>query len=716
MEFIKSDETQRRVQTLLSCPSSEVNPPDPAQYDLPEPSSSGIPLFPGENVTDWLDRIERFFFDNRVSPHWKLFTSSFYMAGEPLRILYGLTYVSQLSTWEEFAYQLELRFGKYIQPTERINVWEASIEEVPVTDPSFEECIRCKLALEDDEGANPPVEESAEISADVLQVLDSEMKELDENGNISLLSYKKCYFRVLVHDSEKLNGADNKGKHRNLFAIEPGGMINSCFGKIISKSMLSVNDDVNFSLECVGVTCMNSEGNEVTGEESVVSVAFLLLNDDELLKVLNAGIVNHVPVDSLMSNDSNVDTGMVKFDSCPDDSGNLKVDTPAYLNEENDHVILDLIDGEVTLELSNWSVDSSSLNDSVNDACSKLNHNSLKLDGVSADKSSFDRVKCWKYIESPIFVKVSFIDDPGGLLFDDDAGLTAKLNSCTVSCVKKVPLFSNIMGVVYGTKGKAAIVFNQLVGNNKESDCVTDGEKNRHFNLGIRLNRFTMEPGDSFSVNNLIRRIPRGCFVFGAVSSRFNGARLGDDDRVTKSWPEVSTGFQGGTDLRRSTISVDLILDDKIFLAWRKLPNNNFKGGTTILYPFYSMKEKSFVSHLLQLIKSEFANDNEFNDFSNIGEGIDVVFSTGTQLSFFLIDPGNIKSYEIKASIRCYRSVQENEDDVPVTKWNYFMNTIPGLLVKSYKQHGPEVNSSQAANLLSAEAPPGYVLLTKEEG
>ncbi|CAI9090393.1 OLC1v1025156C1 [Oldenlandia corymbosa var. corymbosa] len=56
------------------------------------------------------------------------------------------------------------------------------------------------------------------------------------------LNDNSATLEFLVQDSEKLNGVDDKGKHQNLFAIEPGGMINSCFGKTISKSMLSVND------------------------------------------------------------------------------------------------------------------------------------------------------------------------------------------------------------------------------------------------------------------------------------------------------------------------------------------------------------------------------------------------------------------------------------------------------------------------------------------
>ncbi|CAI9117263.1 OLC1v1018617C1 [Oldenlandia corymbosa var. corymbosa] len=44
-------------------------------------------------------------------------------------------------------------------------------------------------------------------------------------------------------------------------------------------------------------------------------------------------------------------------------------------------------------------------------------------------------------------------------------------------------------------------------------------------------------------------------------------ARLGDDDRLTKSWPEVATGFQGSTYLRRLVRPICLILEDKNYFS-----------------------------------------------------------------------------------------------------------------------------------------------------
>ncbi|CAI9114090.1 OLC1v1014726C1 [Oldenlandia corymbosa var. corymbosa] len=141
-----------RAETLLHLPPSEAFPLVPKPYGLPKPSPFGVYIFSGEDISEWLDRIDQFFFYNRIPPNEKLFTTSFNMAGDPLQFLHGMGCTSQLEDWEKFADQLELRFGRYIRPTLRINVWEASIEEVSVTEPSFEECIGCKLALDGDQG------------------------------------------------------------------------------------------------------------------------------------------------------------------------------------------------------------------------------------------------------------------------------------------------------------------------------------------------------------------------------------------------------------------------------------------------------------------------------------------------------------------------------------------------------------------------------------
>ncbi|GJT16234.1 reverse transcriptase [Tanacetum coccineum] len=93
-------------------------PPTPPPL-LPYPNSTlqphlpklEIPPFSGSNTLGWLFQIERFFAFHRTPDAQKLDVASFYMTGDALQWYSWMHSTSQLSTWDKFASDLELRFG-----------------------------------------------------------------------------------------------------------------------------------------------------------------------------------------------------------------------------------------------------------------------------------------------------------------------------------------------------------------------------------------------------------------------------------------------------------------------------------------------------------------------------------------------------------------------------------------------------------------------------
>ncbi|CAI9088480.1 OLC1v1022816C1 [Oldenlandia corymbosa var. corymbosa] len=108
--------------------------------------------------------MERLFSFNSIRPESKLYISEFYLAGEPLQFLYGLLSISQLSTWERFAEQLELRFGKVFRPMMVVGSWEATPMNSSV-----------------EEEAKPPEEKPTEVLA--AAVRDSDHEDLESDGH-----------------------------------------------------------------------------------------------------------------------------------------------------------------------------------------------------------------------------------------------------------------------------------------------------------------------------------------------------------------------------------------------------------------------------------------------------------------------------------------------------------------------------------------------------
>ncbi|CAI9094474.1 OLC1v1030220C1 [Oldenlandia corymbosa var. corymbosa] len=164
-----------RVETYLNLPPSEILPPDPTPYSLLKPSLTGIPIFAGEYVTKWLEVMEQFFYYIFIPSKMRLFTANFYLAGEPLRFLYGLLSASLLSTWDEFAEKLKLRFGNCIRPTLKINVWEASEEDAPATElEDFSVVKEDRSPVEEISGHNVDDESSESLATSISEALNPE--------------------------------------------------------------------------------------------------------------------------------------------------------------------------------------------------------------------------------------------------------------------------------------------------------------------------------------------------------------------------------------------------------------------------------------------------------------------------------------------------------------------------------------------------------------
>ena len=82
--------------------------PDTSHPRLPKLE---IPLFSGDNPLGWLFQIERFFLYHNTPMDQRLSVASFYLTGLALQWFHWLHNTNQLSTWEIFARDLEIRFG-----------------------------------------------------------------------------------------------------------------------------------------------------------------------------------------------------------------------------------------------------------------------------------------------------------------------------------------------------------------------------------------------------------------------------------------------------------------------------------------------------------------------------------------------------------------------------------------------------------------------------
>lgn len=93
--------------------SSNTFPPpgDPSVFPPPRLLKLEIPLFSGDNVQGWVFQMERFFTYHRTPPDQKMTIAAFYMTGIALQWFQWMHSTSQLSSWEVFTHQLDLRFG-----------------------------------------------------------------------------------------------------------------------------------------------------------------------------------------------------------------------------------------------------------------------------------------------------------------------------------------------------------------------------------------------------------------------------------------------------------------------------------------------------------------------------------------------------------------------------------------------------------------------------
>lgn len=70
-----------------------------------------IPPFSGEDVTGWLFQANHFFTFHQTPVDQRVTIAAFYMVGPALQWFQWIHLTRQTTPWEEFACQLELRFG-----------------------------------------------------------------------------------------------------------------------------------------------------------------------------------------------------------------------------------------------------------------------------------------------------------------------------------------------------------------------------------------------------------------------------------------------------------------------------------------------------------------------------------------------------------------------------------------------------------------------------
>ncbi|CAI9108994.1 OLC1v1008717C1 [Oldenlandia corymbosa var. corymbosa] len=327
--------------------------------------------------------MERLFSFNSIRPDSKLFISEFYLAGEPLRFLYGLFYTSQFSTWQKFADQRELKFGDYIRSTTVICTWE-----IESTVSSFKE-------------VKPPVE-STEIPASIVQE--------ESDGDLEVGSYKSA-----TH-TPKESRFELKGKASELQDSSDVEVENSDENDT-SRGVLSVNlidNGADFVQEI-------DEYEKLSGYRSMCLspvddyLLYYSIVDDELLNCVD---------DNVASLENSVDASV----NCNEKGEFVR----SYDFEKFLHVDLEGNECPVNVVVADELMYSDDEHLIADDwlSCGVFNpfEDSTGL-LCCIIKGSFDLVKWEKYIESSMFVKGSFFDDPGGL----------KINYCESDCVTIEP-------------------------------------------------------------------------------------------------------------------------------------------------------------------------------------------------------------------------------------------------------------------------------------
>ncbi|CAI9106875.1 OLC1v1006114C1 [Oldenlandia corymbosa var. corymbosa] len=297
MEFFISDEARIRVQNELTLHPSEIISPNPTPYNLHKPSPTGIPLFSDEDVTDWIDLMEQFFSYNSIRPDMKLFV-------------------------EEFAKKLELRFGKYIQPTLRFNIWEAAPVNSSVTE--SEELEGDVVVESEEKSSNETFEEyessgskveidslEIEVSTPLTETSKSDTNVAEYVGKTHCVDDNVVSLEILVHASDNLNGAvfiglneTNRenveplvdlnqfwdgGFGHNPFHFDPGGI--KCPVSIASVDEF-VHSDYQYADVKLGIKHDDYDHNELLSVDELIKT----VTDDTIMDDSTLVLDEEVPV------------------------------------------------------------------------------------------------------------------------------------------------------------------------------------------------------------------------------------------------------------------------------------------------------------------------------------------------------------------------------------------------------------------------------------
>ncbi|KAJ0970323.1 hypothetical protein J5N97_023200 [Dioscorea zingiberensis] len=97
--------------TPLTPPPCISTPPSHPSHTSARTPKLEIPLFSGDRVCDWIFQIEHFFTYHNTPDEQKLSIAAFYMTGDGLQWYHWMHATNQLTTWDAFTKQAELRFG-----------------------------------------------------------------------------------------------------------------------------------------------------------------------------------------------------------------------------------------------------------------------------------------------------------------------------------------------------------------------------------------------------------------------------------------------------------------------------------------------------------------------------------------------------------------------------------------------------------------------------
>lgn len=111
-DLLNTELSALREQLVCSSSNNTIISTNSTQHTQPTPKPPKITLFPfdGSNPLDWIFQAEQYFQYTQTQPHQRLTFVPFFMQGTALAWFKWMHVNQQLSSWEAFTRDLELRF------------------------------------------------------------------------------------------------------------------------------------------------------------------------------------------------------------------------------------------------------------------------------------------------------------------------------------------------------------------------------------------------------------------------------------------------------------------------------------------------------------------------------------------------------------------------------------------------------------------------------